>query len=232
MNQGVKENVDNTSYPTRVTNVSIPPLNLAGSLRSPPEPRGIVVFAHGSGSSRLSPRNVYVAEALNRFGFATLLFDLLTEDEEGDRSNVFDIPLLAERLVAVLTWISAEPQTAKLRIGLFGASTGAAAALVAAASLGHRVSAVVSRGGRPDLAASALEEVRAPTLLIVGGNDHEVLILNRKALTRLAGPRELRIIPGASHLFPEPGALDAVVAEAGAWFQRYLLSATRNAGGD
>ena len=230
MSQSVKKNVDHTSYPTRATDVSIPPIGLAGSLRSPSKPRAIVVFAHGSGSSRLSPRNVYVAEALNRFGFATLLFDLLTQDEEVDRSNVFDIPLLAERLIAALTWISAEPQTTKLRIGLFGASTGAAAALVAAAACGDRVSAVVSRGGRPELAASALDEVRAPTLLIVGANDPEVLVLNRKALARLAGPKELSIIPGASHLFSEPGALDAVVAEAGAWFARYLLLATRNAG--
>ncbi|MEK1891283.1 MAG: dienelactone hydrolase family protein [Phyllobacterium sp.] len=209
--------------------ILIPPLDLPGCLRSLADPRGIVVFAHGSGSSRLSPRNRYVAEALNRVGFSTLLFDLLTLDEEVDRSNVFDIPLLAERLVATMKWVSTEPRTANLPIGLFGASTGAAAALVAAATLGDSIRAVVSRGGRPDLAAAAVAKVRAPTLLIVGGNDHDVLVLNRSALTRLAGYKELKMIPGASHLFSEPGALDAVVVEAAAWFARYLEPAARDA---
>lgn len=209
--------------------VLIPPLGLPGCLRSLADARGIVVFAHGSGSSRLSPRNTYVAEALNRVGFSTLLFDLLTLDEEADRSNVFDIPLLAERLVAAMKWVSTEPRTAKLPTGLFGASTGAAAALVAAATLGDSIRAVVSRGGRPDLAAAALDKVRAPTLLIVGGNDDAILVLNQSALTRLAGYKELKIIPGASHLFSEPGALDAVINEAAPWFARHLDPAARDA---
>ncbi|MCO5161966.1 MAG: dienelactone hydrolase family protein [Mesorhizobium sp.] len=223
---------DRRDTPTRTVEVSIPPVGLPGSLRLPAVPRAVVVFAHGSGSSRLSPRNIYVAEALNRSGIATLLFDLLTSDEEADRANVFDIPLLAGRLISALSWISDAPETAGLSIGLFGASTGAAAALVATASLGDRVGAVVSRGGRPDLADAALEEVRAPTLLIVGGDDYDVLALNRTALARLAGPVELRVIPGASHLFPEPGALDAVVAEARTWFQQHLIGPTGSRPGE
>lgn len=223
---------DRPDAPARTVEVSIPPLGLAGSLRLPTAPRAVVVFAHGSGSSRLSPRNVYVAEALNRSGIATLLFDLLTSDEEADRANVFDIPLLAGRLISALSWISDAPETAGLRIGLFGASTGAAAALVAAASLGGQIGAVVSRGGRPDLAGPALDRVRAPTLLIVGGNDRDVLALNRQALKRLPASSELRVIPGASHLFPEPGALDAVVAEASAWFQQHLIAPTGSRPGD
>lgn len=198
------------------------PFDLPGSLRLPSHPRGVVVFAHGSGSSRLSPRNVHVAEALGQAGFATLLFDLLTKGEEEDRANVFDIPLLAKRLVAAVEWL-AGTETSGLPIGLFGASTGAAAALVAAAVLGDTVAAVVSRGGRPDLAAAALEKVRIPTLLIVGGSDLEVLRLNRGALTLLAGPKELRVIPNATHLFSEPGALDAVIDAARYWFEHYLI---------
>lgn len=184
--------------------VLIPPRGLPGCLRSIADPRGIVLFAHRSGSSRLSPRNNFVAEALNRLGFSTLLFDLLTLDEEADRSNVFDIPLLAERLVAAVKLVSTEPRTAKLPTGLLGASTGAAAALVAAAKLGDSIRAVESRGGRPDLAAAALDKVYAPTLLIVGGNDHDGLVLNRSALTRLAGYKELKIIPGRAIFFPNP----------------------------
>ncbi|KQU92415.1 hydrolase [Mesorhizobium sp. Root102] len=220
------------SYPSdraEVAEVLIPPIGLVGSLRIPQQSRGIIAFAHGSGSSRFSPRNTYVAEALNHAGFATLLFDLLTKDEEADRSNVFDIPLLAERLTMTLNWTFADPRTDKLPVGLFGASTGAAAALVSAAALGDRIGAVVSRGGRPDMAAAALEEVRAPTLLIVGGNDQDVLALNRSALARLTCPKELKVIPGASHLFSESGALDAVVAEASAWFTRHLSPAARHA---
>lgn len=226
------QSADRLGAPARTVDVSIPPVGLAGSLRLPTAPRAVVVFAHGSGSSRLSPRNVYVAEALNRSGIATLLFDLLTSDEEADRANVFDIPLLAGRLISALSWISDAPETAGLRIGLFGASTGAAAALVAAASLSGQIGAVVSRGGRPDLAGPALDRVRAPTLLIVGGNDRDVLTLNRQALARLPASSELRVIPGASHLFPEPGALDAVVAEAGAWFQQHLIAPTGLGPGD
>lgn len=227
-----RQHADRPDTPTRTVDVSMPPVGLPGSLCLPPAPRAVVVFAHGSGSSRLSPRNVYVAEALNRRGIATLLFDLLTSDEEADRANVFDIPLLADRLISALSWISDAPETAGLKIGLFGASTGAAAALVAAASLGDQIGAVVSRGGRPDLADAALEEVHAPTLLIVGGNDRDVLALNREALARLPAAGELRIIPGASHLFPEPGALDAVVAEASAWFQQHLIALSGSRPGD
>jgi dienelactone hydrolase len=217
--QGTEDSPDNR---VGLTEVKIAPLGLEGSLRLPSHPSGIVIFAHGSGSSRYSPRNIHVAEALGQAGFATLLFDLLTPDEEVDRENVFDIPLLASRLLAAVEWASNAPRTRGLSIGLFGASTGAAAVLSAAARLGGAVAAVVSRGGRPDLAAEALEDVRAPTLLIVGGNDLEVLRLNRAALVRLAGPRELTIVPEATHLFSEPGALDAVVEAASAWFKRHL----------
>lgn len=209
--------------------VHIPPFALAGTIRLPARPVGIVVFAHGSGSSRFSLRNVAVAEALNGAGFGTLLFDLLTSGEESHRRNVFDIPLLADRLIHAVVWINQDPVLSKLPLGLFGASTGAAAALVAAAHLGHRVGAVVSRGGRPDLAAAALNNVRSPTLLIVGGEDDVVMGLNEQALVRLKGPKALRIVPGASHLFPEHGALDAVIEHATEWFSLYL--GHRGAGG-
>ncbi len=197
--------------------VTIPPLGLEGLLRLPHGARGIVVFAHGSGSSRLSPRNNQVADALGEADIATLLFDLLLTDEAADRANVFDIPLLAERLGAAMDWLRTSRATQKLLLGLFGASTGAAAALVAAADR-HDVSAVVSRGGRPDLAGEALERVAAPTLLIVGGSDDEVLALNRAALARLRCKKSLRVVPGATHLFEEPGALDQVVELSRAWF--------------
>ncbi len=202
--------------------VSIPPLGLQGDLVVPPEPRGVILFAHGSGSSRLSPRNRQVAERLNEMGFATLLLDLLTEAEAADRRNVFDIPLLAERLLQAELWISAEPELEGLPLGLFGASTGAGAALLAAAELGERIGAVVSRGGRPDLAGPRLAEVTAPTLLIVGGDDTQVLELNRRALEQLRCEKLLRIVPGAGHLFEGPGELEAVTEMAGAWFQHYL----------
>lgn len=208
--------------PVQVTVVAVTPLGLPGILKVPAHARGVVIFAHGSGSSRLSPRNNYVASALNRAGFATLLFDLLLSSEEADRANVFDIPLLADRLKAAVAWTEDNSLLRGLPLGLFGASTGAAAALVAAAWLGDRIGAVVSRGGRPDLAAAALEEVRAPTLLIVGGRDPEVLTLNEKALARLPGEKSLRVIAGATHLFQEPGTLDQVVEEATAWFRRHL----------
>jgi dienelactone hydrolase len=204
--------------------VRIAPLGLYGTLQIPNGARALVLFAHGSGSSRLSPRNMMVAEALNASGIATLLFDLLTPAEERDRANVFDIPLLAERLVAAVRWLDADPKLAKLPLGLFGASTGAAAALVAAAQLGGRVGAVVSRGGRPDLAGAALNRVRAPTLLIVGGNDFGVIELNEQALAQLAGAKAIEIVPGASHLFPEPGALEAVITHARRWFDRHLVA--------
>jgi pimeloyl-ACP methyl ester carboxylesterase len=182
-----------------------------------------VLFAHGSGSSRLSPRNTFVAEALHRAGIATLLFDLLTEQEAADRANVFDIPLLADRLGRASAWVRTVPATRELPLGFFGASTGAAAALVAAAGRTD-VRAIVSRGGRPDLAEDALENVSAPTLLIVGGYDHEVLALNRSAYRRLRCERRLEVVPGATHLFEEPGALEAVVALARAWFLKHLGS--------
>jgi putative phosphoribosyl transferase len=205
------------------TEVSIPPLGLAGTLRLPRAARCLVVFAHGSGSSRHSPRNNAVADAFATRGVATLLFDLLTPEEEADRENVFDIPLLAGRLAEVVEWIGRQPLVGSLPLGLFGASTGAAAALVAAVRLGDRVGAVVSRGGRPDLADGALDEVRAPTLLIVGGADEGVIELNERALARLRAPKRLQIVPGASHLFSEPGALDAVTEHAVHWFEVHLL---------
>lgn len=204
-----------------VIDVEISPNGLPGCLRLPANPRGVIVFAHGSGSSRQSPRNAYVAEALRRQDFATLLFDLLSEREAANRANVFDIPLLAKRLVGACGWVEAAHDTQGLPIGLFGSSTGAAAALEAAADLGDQVFAVVSRGGRPDLAAAVLEEVTTPTLLVVGGRDYDVLGLNRAALAMLAGPKKLQVIPGATHLFSEPGALDAVITAAAGWFDIY-----------
>jgi erythromycin esterase-like protein/dienelactone hydrolase len=200
----------------------ISPLGLSGDLCVPRAPRGVILFAHGSGSSRLSPRNVAVADALNARGFATLLLDLLTPVEAHDRRNVFDIPLLAERLIEATLWIRGEPDVADLPLGLFGASTGAGAALLAAAELRDRVSAVVSRGGRPDLAGQRLAEVVAPTLLIVGSADRQVIDLNRKALSALTCDKLLRLVPGATHLFEEPGALEAVTQMAAAWFEHYL----------
>lgn len=202
--------------------IRIPPIGLAGVLHVPGDAYAIVAFVHGSGSSRLSPRNRAVADALNTRGMATLLFDLLTDDEEDDRANVFDISLLADRLAGVVSWLDAQPSLARFPLGLFGASTGAAAALVAAAKFPRRVRAVVSRGGRPDLAGDFLDEVRAPTLLVVGGADVGVIELNEEALARLQGLKALEIIPGASHLFPEPGALEAVIEHAARWFEHYL----------
>jgi putative phosphoribosyl transferase len=202
--------------------VLIPPIGLAGTLRIPDDARALVVFAHGSGSSRLSPRNRKVAEGLNGHGLATLLFDLLTELEEADRANVFDIGLLAARLGGAVEWLRREPALAQFPIGLFGSSTGAAAALVAAARHGGPIRAVVSRGGRPDLAGDDLDQICTPTLLIVGGIDFGVIELNEEALARLRGPKALEIVPGASHLFPEPGTLDAVIDHAARWFTRYL----------
>ncbi len=207
---------------TDVRAVVIPPLGLAGILRLPAGTRGLVVFAHGSGSSRLSPRNNAVAEALADRSIGTLLFDLLAPEEEEDRRNVFDIRLLADRLIDAIAWVDRQPRLADLPLGLFGASTGAAAALVAAARRSDRIGAVVSRGGRPDLAGEALASVRAPTLLIVGGADHGVIELNEQALAVLTAPKALAIVPGATHLFEEPGALDAVMEHAGRWFLDHL----------
>lgn len=195
---------------------------LPGTLIAPADAEGIVVFAHGAGSSRLSPRNAKVATSLRADGrYATLLFDLLTEDEDVGMARRFDIDLLTDRLVATIEWLTRQPSTESLGIGLFGASTGAAAALRAAARLPF-VQAVVSRGGRPDLAGDALSAVAAPTLLIVGGHDPEVAELNRQAFEILTAEKDLSIVPGATHLFEEPGALEQVSALARAWFERFV----------
>jgi putative phosphoribosyl transferase len=199
---------------------------LDGDLARPSDTGGIVLFAHGSGSSRHSPRNRQVAEHLQRAGLGTLLLDLLTPDEEQldlhTRQLRFDIGLLARRLVGAVDWLTAHFGGGQLRVGLFGASTGAAAALVAAAERPSPVAAVVSRGGRPDLAGPALEGVAAPTLLIVGGADTHVLALNRQAAARLAAEHRLEVVAGAGHLFEEPGALDEVARQAAAWFVTHL----------
>lgn len=207
--------------------VRITPLGLDGLLGVPPGARGIVLFAHGSGSSRFSPRNNFVADRLRDAGLATLLFDLLTEPEAADRGNVFDIALLAERLAAATGWLAEQPALRALPCGYFGASTGAAAALVAAATQPRRIRAVVSRGGRPDMANGWLARVECPTLLIVGGRDLEVLALNQAALARLTCEKELRIVPHATHLFEEPGTLEAVVEHARDWFLHHLGGGAR-----
>lgn len=196
-------------------------VELPGELAVPAQARGVVVFAHGSGSSRLSPRNRLVAQTLREARLATLLFDLLTPPEAADRRNVFDVSLLAARLEAARSWLREQPEGG-LSVGFFGASTGAAAALWAAADLGADIKAVVSRGGRPDLAAPRLREVQAPTLLIVGELDDVVLELNRQAARQLACEHELVVVPGATHLFEEPGTLERVAAHAAGWFERHL----------
>lgn len=205
--------------------VAIPPRQLEAELRLPSQPRGLVIFAHGSGSSRFSPRNQAVAEALVDAGFATLLLDLLTEEEAPQRANVFDIELLSERLLDAVAWARGEPDLESLPIGLFGASTGAAAAISAAAARPDQVDAVVSRGGRPDLAREALDLLQAPTLLIVGGDDGQVLALNREAIQRVRATCELKTVAGATHLFEEPGALETVTQLAVAWFSQHLKPA-------
>jgi len=197
-------------------------VNLRGLLEIPPKATGIVIFAHGSGSSRLSPRNNYVAGVLRKERMGTLLFDLLTAEEDLLYSNRFDIDLLSRRLIAVTHWLQKQPEAVGLRSGYFGASTGSAAALKAAAGLGPTIKAIVSRGGRPDLASEILEEIYIPTLLIVGGNDAEVISLNQQACARLKGEKELVIVPGASHLFEEPGKLEEVAGLAAKWFTQYL----------
>ncbi|KFE36491.1 dienelactone hydrolase family protein [Thioclava atlantica] len=202
-----------------VTDLETP---LPGDLTVSGTDTGLVIFAHGSGSSRMSPRNRAVARALAQAGLATLLFDLLTEPEAADRANVFDIPLLAGRVADAVAWALGDPRLSGLTIGLFGSSTGAAAALVAAARLAEDVGAVVSRGGRPDLAGDALEQVTAPTLLIVGGADHAVIDLNRAAYAHLQCEKRLDIVPGATHLFEEPGTLETVMDLAANWFTDHL----------
>ena len=210
----------------RLVRIPAGPEMLEGSLGIPDHAQGVVLFAHGSGSSRHSPRNRYVASVLLDAGLATLLTDLLTSAEEAvdDRTRHlrFDIPFLAHRLAAATDWLMRDPQTQHLPVGYFGASTGAAAALVAAADRPDAVRAIVSRGGRPDLAQLVLARVRAPTLLIVGGNDVPVIDLNRLALHQLQVEKELAIVPGATHLFEEPGALEEVARLAAAWFARHL----------
>jgi putative phosphoribosyl transferase len=206
--------------PSIDVDVVVGPVHLPGTLAGPEHPAGAVVFAHGSGSSRLSPRNATVACALNRGGFATLLFDLLTPEEERDRANVFDIDLLAGRLIGATRWLRGRSDVGSLPVAYFGASTGAAAALWAAAELREEIAAVVSRGGRPDLATPRLADVNAPTLLIVGGHDDVVLELNRQAARRMRCVTRVSVVPGATHLFVEPGALDRVTDLALDWFER------------
>jgi putative phosphoribosyl transferase len=201
-------------------------ITLVGDLRIPPQPRGVVLFAHGSGSSRHSPRNQFVAQVLHKAGFATLLMDLLTlREEEQDRYTAhlrFDIDLLSKRVAAATNWLLQNTTTAQLKIGYFGASTGAAAALVASIEHSAAVRAIVSRGGRPDLAGAALPRVQAPTLLIIGGQDTQVIELNRAAFSQLQGEKRIEIVSGATHLFEEPGALEQVAQLASQWFTRYL----------
>lgn len=208
--------------------INVDPVRLPGELVVPEHPGAVVVFAHGSGSSRLSPRNVAVARRLNDEGLGTILFDLLTEDEAADRAKVFDIDLLSHRLEAAAQWALHWPGLGRTPIALFGASTGAAAALVAAAEAEVGIAAVVSRGGRPDLAGRALERVAAPTLLIVGGADPQVLELNREAERRLRCEARLEIIPGATHLFEEPGALERVGDLAAWWVSEHVKAADRS----
>lgn len=216
-------NMNRTTTPVRVPMGN---RSLQGDMGSPLKPRGLIVFAHGSGSSRHSSRNQYVAGVLEQQGFATLLIDLLTEEEEAiDRRTAhlrFDIEMLAGRLVTIIDWLGGRSEMARLPIGLFGASTGGGAALVAAAARPHEVVAVVSRGGRPDLAGPALSRVSVPTLLIVGGLDTPVIQMNRAAMAQMPGDVRLDIVPGATHLFEEPGALERVAMLAAGWFSRYL----------
>jgi len=212
--------------PTESIQVDAGAVKLEGNLAIPPGARGIVLFAHGSGSSRHSPRNRYVAQVLQQANLATLLIDLLTPAEEARDLQTaqlrFDIPLLAGRLISTTDWLTRVPETRDLGIGYFGASTGSAAALVAAAERPELVKVIVSRGGRPDLAGPALARVRAPTLLIVGGDDHPVIEMNQAAMTQLQKEKRLEVVPGASHLFVEPGTLEQVARLARDWFQCYL----------
>jgi putative phosphoribosyl transferase len=196
--------------------------DLPADLVLPENPKGIVLFSHGSGSSRRSPRNRFVAEVLQQNGFATLMFDLLTENEDRTYENRFNIELLSSRLIEVTEHVMGWPETKDLSVGYFGASTGAAAAISAAAFFGKKIRAIVSRGGRPDLALSALKRVKAPTLLIIGGLDMPVISMNRQAFTQLQGIKEMQIIQGATHLFEEPGKLEQVAESSAKWFSTYL----------
>jgi dienelactone hydrolase len=216
-------------FETTISPIRIPVLRNAaieGNLTIPPNAKAVVTFAHGSGSSRFSPRNQYVAKSFNDNGLATLLIDLLTtEEEQIDMATAeyrFNIDLLAQRLITATEWLKLDPSTQNMAFGYFGASTGAAAALMAAAKLPEDIKAVVSRGGRPDLAAAYLGEVRAPTLLLVGGEDPEVIELNQQALNLISAEKKLVIIPGATHLFEEPGKLDEVAEFSVNWFTKFL----------
>jgi putative phosphoribosyl transferase len=206
----------------KLVNIKTGTVTLTGEVNIPVNAKGVVLFAHGSGSSRHSPRNKFVAQVLQKQGFATLLIDLLTEGEDFVYEARFDIDLLAERLIQITAWLREQIQTKDLPIGYFGASTGAAAALKAAAMSKEPVAAVVSRGGRPDLAGPVLEDVKTPTLLIVGGCDEIVIGLNELAYHKLKTAKELIIVPGATHLFEEPGTLDEVARLANEWFQKYM----------
>jgi len=206
----------------RLVNIPSKGVRLEGALAIPDGVQGVVLFAHGSGSSRHSPRNNYVAQVLRRAGLGTLLIDLLTRDEDIDYQTRFDIGLLAERLDAATAWLMEDDETSGKRIGYFGASTGAAAALKSAAAAGNSIGAVVSRGGRPDLAMESLPKVVSPTLLVVGGRDELVIELNRAAYGRIKAEKEMVIVPGATHLFEEPGALEEVANLAARWFKKYL----------
>ena len=206
----------------KLIHIPVNSIKLEGMLQIPEDAAGIILFAHGSGSSRLSPRNNFVAKVLHRHKFATLLIDLLTEEEDELRENRFDIELLTERLAEAAKWLASEPQTQNLPLGIFGASTGAASALYLASRLGKKVFAVVSRGGRPDMAEHVLPKVVSPVLLIVGGNDDVVIELNQLAYLKLKSEKKLQIIPGATHLFEEPGALETVANLAAEWFQKHL----------
>lgn len=210
----------------KLVKIPIDSVFLEGMLCLPEGAKGVVLFAHGSGSSRLSPRNNFVAGVLRKAGIGTLLFDLLTEEEDMVYSTRFDIDLLTERLILATNWLKNQPQSKGLRIGYFGASTGAAAALQAAAKADTPIFAIVSRGGRPDLAMPHLSKVKAPTLLIVGGFDEPVIGLNQQAYDELVGERELIIVPGATHLFEEPGTLEEVARLAAEWFIRHLATKT------
>ncbi|MBI2330109.1 dienelactone hydrolase family protein [Candidatus Daviesbacteria bacterium] len=218
-----KDNLDKNYLVT----ISLNGLKTEGILKIPHNPLGIVLFAHGSGSSRFSPRNNFVAGILRRARVATLLFDLLTEEEDLIFENRFNIKLLTQRLIKASEWILSQPQTKNLLIGYFGASTGTASALKAAAGFGSKVRAIVSRGGRPDLAIDEINHVRSPTLLIVGENDPEVIKLNQEAYLKLNTTKKLEIIPGATHLFEEPGTLRKVAEISRDWFKKYLAHDTK-----
>lgn len=213
----------NTIKTYKEIDIPIGVIHVKGNLRQAQNSKGLILFSHGSGSSRLSSRNNYVADILLHNGFSSLLFDLLTPQEDAIYENRFDIELLTDRLVSVTKWVKNNKDIKQLPLGYFGASTGAASALSAAAKLGKTISAVVSRGGRPDLAMEYLSQVKTPTLLLVGSNDGVVIELNKKAQANISGICELKIIEGATHLFPEPGKLDLVAKETSDWFDTYLI---------